>query len=225
MYASRGSAQVVPTNTTSRPSLHLPRLTPHIHPTPIDPSINPLQTQQTPHHGPRTPHKQANPTIIPHLVENRIRPKPIPRITRLDPEPIRDRNGRTQRQRRQRGNRIRRRKQQQINHQTDGRDRVEPQIRRRRQPRRPRWQHEVDVDGAQGPVEDTDEEGEGRRGDGEGVFDAEEGGGESQVCGQAEEEGQGCERQADDGQVLEVPAIGLIAVALVLARMVLGSGC
>lgn len=66
--------------------------------------------------------------------------------------------------------------------------------------------------GADSPVEDADEDFHRGAGDGEGVFELEEGWGESEVGEEAGGEGQGREGEADDGEVLEVPAVGVVAV-------------
>ena len=63
-----------------------------------------------------------------------------------------------------------------IDGEEDAGDGVEAQIRCQRQ-LGPFWYDEVLVDDAEGPVEDADEDLEGGGADGEGVFEAEEGGG------------------------------------------------
>lgn len=66
------------------------------------------------------------------------------------------------------------------------------------------------VDGAQGEVEERDEDLEGGGEDGEGVLEAEEGARGGDVGEGAAGEGQGREGEAEDGEVLEVPAVAVV---------------
>ncbi len=86
---------------------------------------------------------------------------------------------------------------------------MEAQIREERQLRPVRYDEAL-VDGAEGPVEDADEDLEGGGADGKGVLEAEEGGGCAQVGEDAGGEGEDGEGEADDGEELEVPAVGVV---------------
>lgn len=66
------------------------------------------------------------------------------------------------------------------------------------------------INSPQAPVEHADQTFHGRAGDAEDVLDLEEAVREGQVCQQAHGEGGGCQGEADDGEVLEVPAIGVV---------------
>lgn len=63
----------------------------------------------------------------------------------------------------------------------------------------------------QPPVEHGDEALHGGAGDAEVVLEPEEVGAEGEVGEQGDEEGEGGEGEADDGEVLQVPAVGGIA--------------
>lgn len=84
--------------------------------------------------------------------------------------------------------------------------------------------HEGGVDGIEAPVKGGDEDSEGGGGDAEEVLDEEEARGEGDVGEGPQEEGRGGKGEADDGQVLEVPAIGVVAGKISLTRDETGDG-
>ena len=125
----------------------------------------------------------------------------------LNPKPVRKRDHRAQPQRRPKPHRPRRTQQQQIHQQKPRRRRMKAQIRRQRQLQL-RRHHERRVDEPQSPVERADQTLERRGADGEDILEAEERGRAGEVGEEAGGEGQQGDEQADDGEVLEVPAVG-----------------
>jgi hypothetical protein len=87
---------------------------------------------------------------------------------------------------------------------------MEGQIWTEGQRRRPVGLHERRVDGLQTPVQDTNQKLERSARHAESILHAEESCGEREVREQARCEGKGGEGEANDGQVLHVPAIRII---------------
>jgi hypothetical protein len=83
------------------------------------------------------------------------------------------------------------------------REEIELKLFRHDQPR---------VDGSEAPVEGADQALQGSSARGKDILDVEQPSGERDVCEGARGEGQGGERETDDGEVLEMPAIRVIAV-------------
>lgn len=129
--------------------------------------------------------------------------------TRFHPQPVQKGERAGQSERLRGGDGPWRRAEQQVQGQQDAGGGVEAQIGGQGQ-LGPVRDHEALVPQAEGPVEDADEDLEGGRADGEGVFQAEEGGGGGQVGEDAGGEGEGGEGEADDGEELEVPAVGVV---------------
>ena len=129
--------------------------------------------------------------------------------TRFHPRPVQKGERAGQSERLRGGDGPWRRAEQQVQGQQDAGGGVEAQIGGQGQ-LGPVRDHEALVPQAEGPVEDADEDLEGGRADGEGVFQAEEGGGGGQVGEDAGGEGEGGEGEADDGEELEVPAVGVV---------------
>ena len=127
----------------------------------------------------------------------------------FDPRPVEEGEKAGQSERLRRGDGPWRGEEQQIRRQQDAGNGMEAQICEERQ-LRPVGYDEALVDGAEGPVEDADEDFEGCGADGECVLQAEEAGGCAQVCEDAGGEGEDGEGEADDGEELEVPAVGVV---------------
>lgn len=74
------------------------------------------------------------------------------------------------------------------------------------------WDDELFIDGSQTAVQDADEHFQGCRDGGEGVFQPEEALGRRDISKRTQGKGDGGKSKADDGQVLEMPAICIVSV-------------
>lgn len=118
--------------------------------------------------------------------------------TRLDPRPVQKRQSARQSEGLRGGDGPWRRKEQQVQRQQDAGNGVETQIGQERQLRPVRYDQAL-VDGAEGPVEDADEDFEGCGAYRQRVLEAEEDGGCAHVCEDAGGKGEDGEGEADDG--------------------------
>ena len=176
---------------------------------PIHLLIESFQHHGAPRHDQCAQREESHPPLRPHHVEDGVGVVSVIPRARFDPRPVQEGEAAGQGERLRRGNGPRRGEEEQVDRQEEAGNGVETQIRRQRQ-LGPVRNHEALVHGAEGPVEDADEDLEWGGADGEGVFDAEEGGGGGQVGEDAGGEGEDGEAEPDYGEVLEVPAVGVV---------------
>lgn len=143
------------------------------------------------------------------LIRTRKRLPSVVAEAQLNPVPIRKRQGGAEGHDAVRRYRPGGAEQDEVQAEKDGRGKVESEVREERQCKFA-FEEELGIDHMDSPVEDGDQDLERGGDNADGVLDPEQGRVEGQVCEDAQNKSQERGRQADDGEELEMPAVGLV---------------
>lgn len=144
-------------------------------------------------------------------------------IASLNPKPVPKRNTATKAEGGQESDSPRRREQEEVDDKREGRYDVEGDIGSKSDARRPVGQDQSGINGSQAPVQQADEAFDRGAGNAERVLDLEQAMRQRQVGQQREGEGGSSHGQANDGEILHVPAIRVVAADVVSGEGIRGA--